>query len=326
MQQIRHENEMLLSYTLTDQGVILLRCQTSDTVIHLPAQLEGVPVVALGDYLCAERAPDLSGQQVRQMHLTRGLEKTMPVHRARTIERVCVPATVQRLGNYTFYNCTALKRVEVSAHVREIGHGVLMNCLAFSEVFLSGDGQQRTCLPDFLGQTSGEIVVKLTVAGETGYLIFPPYYEDLQDLAPAHVFQQRIEGAGYTYRQCFDNGVLSFLQYDNALERLLRIQDYETACRIALCRLRWPVQLSQTARLAYLDCLRTHSEQAVQSALCARDTAAVAALLSLGVLHGAALHTACDLARQGGHTEALGLLLAALGSQTRPADSKSYDL
>mgnify|MGYP003594499888 CR=1 FL=1 len=52
-------------------------------------------------------------------------------------------------------------------------------------------------------------------------LLFPEYVEELEDLSPAHIFQRRIHGAGYSYRQCFDSGVLNFRQYDAALSELL---------------------------------------------------------------------------------------------------------
>lgn len=320
MRQIEHENQMILTYQKTDEGVVILRCETADPVISFPNTIDDAPVIALGSYVCAERAPDLSGAQ--QIQLGGGQSVS---HQARTIEQVIVPSTVRSIGNYAFYNCTALKHLSLSDCVRELGHGVIMNCTAFCQLELSASLDGRTCLPDLLGQTTGEITVQLQTPNGCAQLIFPPYHEELEDLAPAHIFQRRIEGAGYTYRQCFHNGVLSLAEYDNALERLLRIQDYDTVCRVALARLRQPIGLTQTARTAYLDCLRTHNVQAVQVVLASRDPAQAAALLALHVLDESGLHRACDGARNTGQTEMLSLFLAALGHTSRP-QAKSYDL
>ena len=123
--------------------------------------------------------------------------------------------------------------------------------------------------------------------------------------------------------------MLSFLQYDGALERLLRIQDYDTACRVALLRLRWPVGLGAQARAAYLDCLHAHAQAAVRGLLEARDVPGLSALLSFGALDQGGLSAACDLARQMGQTEALALLLAALDraiGRAAPCRQKTYDL
>ena len=55
------------------------------------------------------------------------------------------------------------------------------------------------------------------------------------------------------------------------------------------------------------------------------DVQGVHALLRLGVLSEKEIHKACDLARQMGQTEVLGILLAAIGS-TVPRAPKQYDL
>lgn len=71
---------------------------------------------------------------------------------------------------------------------------------------------------------------------------FPEYVEELEDLSPAHIFQRRIHGAGYSYRQCFDGGVLNFRQYDAALSELLERHDFSVAARVAVRR-DWPYRL-----------------------------------------------------------------------------------
>lgn len=330
MNQIIRENEAILLCTQQDDGVCILRCRTSDPVISLPDQILGLPVVTLGDYLCAEREPDLSQYEVFEVRLTTGDRiGPEPVHNARGIERVILPSTVRAIGSYAFYNCYSLQAVTVHAGLRSVGHGAFMNCTAFRQVELYAGERDKTCLPDLLGQTSGELLAILHLPQAEARLLFPLFNEELEDLGPAHIFQRRIEGAGYAYRQCIQNGVLSFLQYDGAFERLLRIQDYDTACRVALLRLRWPVGLGAQARAAYLDCLHAHAQAAVRGLLEARDVPGLSALLSFGVLDRGGLSAACDLARQMGQTEALALLLAALdrtAGRAAPCRQKTYDL
>lgn len=329
MREILSENQALLTYEVTQVGVCILRCQTADAVVQLPDTLDGQPVTALGDYVCAARTPDWTGRQVRQVCLTTHMGQSIPQHNARAIERVCVPQSVRTIGNYAFYNCDGLKSLALYDTVREIGHGALMNCTSFAYVDLYAAEGARTCLSDLLGQTSAQLEVRLHAPTGVARLLFPPYQEELQDLGPAHIFQRRIEGAGYAYRQCVQNDILSFAQYDSAFERLLRIQDYETACHVALLRLRTPLGLTVTARQTYLDCLCTHAQQIACDLVRSGDTAALTALLSFGVLDTAGASAACDCARELGRTEAAGLLLAMLHRQTGntpPRAQKSYDL
>ena len=63
---------------------------------------------------------------------------------------------------------------------------------------------------------------------------------EYEELAAPHIFGYHIEGAGFTYRQCFDGKKLNFSQYDAALETVVRTRDFEDAVRVALGRLRWP--------------------------------------------------------------------------------------
>ena len=330
MNQIICENEAVLLCTRQQDGVCILRCRTADPILRLPETVGGLPVVALGDYLCAAREPDVSQYDVFEVRLTTGEQvSSAPVHDARAIERVVVPRSVQAIGSYAFYNCYNLQAVTVHAGLRSVGHGAFMNCTAFRQVELYAGERDKTCLPDLLGQTSGELLAILHLPQAEARLLFPLFNEELEDLGPAHIFQRRIEGAGYAYRQCIQNGVLSFLQYDGAFERLLRIQDYDTACRVALLRLRWPVGLSAPARADYLECLRAHAENAVRTLLDSRDVPGLSALLALGTLDRTGLSTACDLARQMGQTEALALLLAALdrtAGRAAPCRQKTYDL
>ena len=330
MNQIICENEAVLLCTRQQDGVCILRCRTADPILRLPETVGGLPVVALGDYLCAAREPDVSQYDVFKVRLTTGEQvSSAPVHDARAIERVVVPRSVQAIGSYAFYNCYNLQAVTVHAGLRSVGHGAFMNCTAFRQVELYAGERDKTCLSDLLGQTSGELLAILHLPQAEARLFFPPFNEELEDLGPAHIFQRRIEGAGYAYRQCIQNGVLSFLQYDGAFERLLRIQDYDTACRVALLRLRWPVGLSAQAREVYLTCLREHPTDAVRTLLDSRDVPGLSALLSFGVLDRGGLSAACDLARQMGQTEALALLLAALdrtAGRAAPCRQKTYDL
>lgn len=89
---------------------------------------------------------------------------------------------------------------------------------------------------------------------------------------------------GYLCRQSFDGHCFRYDQYDASLDLLLRTHEFSLAVRMAMDRLRFPVQLSETARTAYLSCLEQHTEQVLELVLTEADTAPLSFLLSLDLL------------------------------------------
>lgn len=323
MRVIDGENDLLLSCAHIPDGIAILRCETRDDTVRLPDDIDGVPVTQLGPYALSERAPDLSKQETFSIRITCGGPE--PVHDANAIRSVTLPGALQSVGSYAFYNCRRLETITLPQAVTDFGGGALMNCRALHTVVLRAEPNTSTCLQKLLGEHAGELDVRFD--GNTpAHLLFPAYTEELEDLSPAHIFQRRIHGAGYGYRQCFDAGVLSFRQYDLALTGLLERHDFAVAARVAARRLAVPYALSDTARDTYLDCLRAHGSALLRGCAAAGESAAISFLLSLGVLTAADVEAACDAAREKGQTAALSVLLTASGKSTARGRAKTFDL
>ena len=205
MRVIEGENELQLTCSRSESGITLLRCETQDDMVRLPDEIDGVPVTEVGAYVLSERAPDLTGKDTFSVRVTCGGAE--PKHNAATIRTVTLPKNAKSVGSYAFYNCRNLERIELTDSVSEFGGGALMNCMSLREVLLHAEPSAPTCLPKLLGEYAGELDVRFD---EHARLLFPEYVEELEDLSPAHIFQRRIHGAGYSYRQCFDSGVLNF--------------------------------------------------------------------------------------------------------------------
>lgn len=323
MDTISGENELLLTCAQTPEGIAILRCQTRDDTVRLPDEIGGRRVVSLGDYVLAERAPDLKGHNTFAMRVTCGGDT--PVYDANAVRRVVLPAHCRSLGSYAFYNCRRLERLEVGVALTDVGGGALMNCRALRTFVLHAAPDAPTALPKLLGETATEVDVRFD-HGAPARLLFPAYSEELEDLSPAHVFQRRIHGAGYLYRQCFAGGALQFAQYDKALAALLERHDFTVAARVAVRRLALPYALGDAAREDYLNCLRAHGGALACKMAEAGESSALHFLLTLGVLSPEAIGTACDAARRHGQTAALSVLLAASGGNQAAGRAKTFDL
>ena len=325
MRTIEGENELLLTCAETPDGVAILRCETRDDAVRLPDEIGGAPVVSLGAYALSERAPDLAGRETFPVRVTCGGPE--PVHDANAIRAVTLPRSLQSVGGHAFYNCRRLERLTLTGSVRDFGGDTLMNCHALHFVRLHADPAGPTCLRKILNEYAGELDVLLGLdGGAQARLLFPAYSEVLEPVTPAHIFQRRIHGAGYGYRECFEAGVFRPHEYDRALESLIARHDFIDAARIAARRLAAPFGLSDGTREAYLDCLRAHGGELARACAAAGESAALTFLLSLGVLTAADVSAACDTARAHEQTAALSVLLAAAGQQQPRGRVKSFDL
>lgn len=323
MHVIEGENDLLLTCAQVSGGIAVLRCETRDDTVHLPDAIDGAPIVQLGAYALSERAPDLAGHETFPVRVT--CDGPEPVHDANAIRSVTLPAHLQSVDSYAFYNCRRVETITLSGAVTGFGGGALMNCRALHTVVLRAEPNAPTCLQKLLGEHAGELDVRFE-GDASARLLFPAYTEELEDLSPAHIFQRRIHGAGYGYRQCFDAGALSFRQYDLALTGLLERHDFSVAARVAARRLAVPYALSDAARDAYLDCLRAHGGALLRACAAAGESAAISFLLSLGVLTAADVDAACDAAREKEQTAALSVLLAASGKSAAKGRAKTFDL
>ena len=318
------ENEMLLTCREQADGVSILRCETRDPVVLLPDEVDGAPVISLGKYALSGRAPDLAGEKTFSVRVTCG--GALPVHQADSIRAVTLPRQLKSVGSYAFYNCRALEELTMTKSVSAFDGGSLMNCRSLRRVTLLASPGSATCLPKILGETAAELDVRFEQNGEATPLLFPAYTEELEDLSPAHIFQRRIHGAGYSYRQCFDGAVLNLRQYDRALSELAERHDFSVAARVAVRRLAAPFALLDSAREDYLAVLRAHGRPLACTLAQRGDSTALHFLLSLGVLSHADTDAACNAAREAGQTAALTVLLAANAPAPTRGRAKNYDL
>lgn len=88
------------TYRETEQGIVLTKYHGKDVFVAVPAAMNGKRVVALADSAFA-------GTAVRE---------------------VVLPQTVQTLGWFTFYGCSALEKVVIPSSVSNIGYASFDGC------------------------------------------------------------------------------------------------------------------------------------------------------------------------------------------------------
>lgn len=326
MRSVPAECDALLTCCREEGGIALLRCETSAPQLLLPDELDGLPIIRLGDYVFSAREPKQLPEGAFRLRLTSGGEE-LPAHDAAALRMVRLPQKALSLGNYAFYGCTGLEALEIGGHLQTVGTDAFMNCFSLRRMTLTAPAEECRCLRGLLQEYSGKLELCFApAAGPECRLFFPAYDEDYEEMAAPHIFHYNIRGVGYLCRQSFDGHCFRYDQYDASLDLLLRTHEFSLAVRMAMDRLRFPVQLSETARAAYLSCLEQHTEQALELVLTEADTAPLSFLLSLDLLGRPALAEGCEMARTARRTEALGLLLEYQNQRFGAPRARSFDL
>ncbi len=259
---------MAFYWERTTGGARLLRAFGFASSVVLPDEIDGVPLTEIGAYCFSEsrHLPDtFLRSQTEELDDMRELS-------GRYIEAVSLPDTVQKIGNLAFYNCTSLKVLTVGKHMESPGSDVFMNCQKLRRIILRCGVREKSGIRPILSRISWEILITFQKDKNTeAELLFPEYYESYDEIAPAHLFGRSVTGEGFRARQCFKDNVTDFAQYDLIFPKACVEEPVGTLCRFALCRLRYPTDLSATARERYASFLREHDAVLCRMAVEARD-------------------------------------------------------
>lgn len=273
-----------------DGGARILRVygMTPETV--LPEQIEGIPVTEIGAYCFAAQA------RLPEKYNKTRIETTQAAVGENTdsgdsycantgvvelrelsgeyLTRAALPDTVEKLGNFAFYNASALSNLEIGKKLTGIGSDAFMNCRNLHQLSLHCSRGEKSGLRQILAQISHDLEVSfLEENGVGAKVLFPEYYESYDEIAPAHLFGRNIEGEGFRARQSFRDGVMDFAQYDLIFPKACVEEKEETLCRLALNRLCYPADLGTEQRRLYAGYLTEHSEALCEMLVKARDRA-----------------------------------------------------
>ena len=233
MRSVPAECDALLTCCREEGGVALLRCETSAPQLLLPDELDGLPIIRLGDYVFSAREPKQLPEGAFRLRLTSGGEE-LPAHDASALRMVRLPQKALSLGNYAFYGCTGLEALEIGGHLQTVGTDAFMNCFSLRRMTLTAPAEECRCLRGLLQEYSGELELCFApAAGPECRLFFPAYDEDYEEMAAPHIFHYNIRGVGYLCRQSFDGHCFHYDQYDASLDLLLRTHEFSLAVRMA---------------------------------------------------------------------------------------------
>ena len=320
---------MKLDYIPVPDGAAVFSCRGLGSAVRLPEAADGLPVREICPYA-------FSDPEGAAAHLPAGAEPRSAEDGPAmfdgenflggpSLRELLLPAGIRSIGEYAFYNCTGLKRVRLSAGPVQIGNGAFMNCGALSEIVFDASPEARTCLPGLLAEVPREVRVLFSSGdGETAW-VFPDYYEESVENAPARIFEHFIRGAGYRYRQCFREDRLDTEAYDAQFSKARAEAKPETLLRIALQRLRRPLRLSPEAAERYLAHLKENAAAAAGLLVREDDPDGLSFLAANGVLTRESIGAAAEGAACLGRAQCLAVLLRERHGRFAP-EKKTFEL
>lgn len=295
----------------------ILRMYGSLPGISVPAYIDGVPVTELGDY-CFAKTNRLPGHFLTtDLHYKNGCLQHAPDHfmqhttelSGSYIRHLTLPKTMQKIGSYVFYDCRNLATLQFPACLSVIGSDAFMNCHSLHSLTVTCGPSEQTGLRQILAQIPWDVEVSFLYgknpdgSQKKAAIFYPEYYVTYDEITPAHIFSQKLPGEGFRARQCFQNGIIDYVQYDTIFQKACAEESVQTVCRFALCRLRSPICLSDAKKTQYGHFIRLHGRMLCQTLTATRDLAALAFLFQEKLLHPQDAQYAITLAAQAGWGE-----------------------
>lgn len=216
----------------------------------VPEQMEGLPVRVIGKNA-------FSGRE--------------------DLEEVLLPASIDTLGRYAFYNCKNFKNLSLYDGVEDYYDGVIKQCQSLSRITLTQRQGSFSVMKELLADNDRTLHFVVEPMGL--HLTFPAYVYDFVEDVEARVLHHKIEGSGYPYRECVTRKGVDLLTYDRLFDQAVS-DDYKAAIEVALNRLMYPVGLEPDARERYEQYLEQNGacvveklieEQALEEICCLCD-------------------------------------------------------
>lgn len=167
-----------------------------------------------------------------------------------------LPATIDTLGRYAFYNCKNLRSLSLYDQVEDYYDGVIKQCQSLSEITLQQERDRFSVMKELLADNDRRLT--FTVKPMNLRLTFPAYVYDFVEDVEARVLHHKIEGSGYPYRECVTRKGVDLLAYDKLFSHVIS-DDYEAAIVVALNRLRYPIELEDAAKEQYAQYLEQNA-------------------------------------------------------------------
>lgn len=170
------------------------------------------------------------------------------------IEAVDLPSGVSVIEDYAFYDCRRFQHLTLTDDIQRIGNNAFLNCESLTHLTIHLHHDVSTCLYTVFSEIQNKITLDLHFVDtdEKAKLIFPAYFEEAVENAPARIFEYHTYGTGLRYRQCLPKGKVDFRAYDLCFPFACVEEEKSLLYALIFARLEYPYALSEQNRIVYL--------------------------------------------------------------------------
>ncbi len=227
-----------MAYTYTSielkdkKGIEITGYSGSERRLCVPSAIDGLPVLSIGKQAFSDANAGLS--------------------------EVTLPESVLCIKAFAFYFCPDLVKLTLSDSVSDYYDGALRTCSGVSEIDVTLSLEHSELVHRILEDSDRRMRVSFHFKDEAHTelcLVFPAYNDNSISDPRAQTFHIKIEGSGFSYRECVRQNGLLVREYDSLFRKAVA-DDVELAADIAIARLKCPAWLSDASAVMYKAHLR----------------------------------------------------------------------
>ena len=246
---------------LEDGSAKLIRIEGEDEVVFIPDTWEDCPVTIIGERTF------YGHREIKRIRLPEYLKviENYAFAECRFLEHMDIPKETWFIGDYTFYNCIRLKRIDLPESISSIGYGAFRNDTDLTDVHFHVKQGEEHRINIILNETNFEQTVTFHYTdGQASQLVFTEFLYEETANEEARQFNHRTYGTGSLYRNCVNRSGIDYMKYDEIFELSVHRDEPETVMDLALKRLAYPYELSESARNKYISYLKQTGSDILQ--------------------------------------------------------------
>ena len=222
-------------------GVEILGYEGPARKLNVPETIEGLPVISIGKRAFTDQ--------------NKGLEE------------IALPKTILAIQSFSFYFCDTLRKIKLYDHVGDYYDGAIRTSSGICDVEIEMLDGRYELIRRILDDSDRRMRILFRFPDYALQLVFPDYHSNSIEDTRAQTFHIRIEGSGFSYRECVRKDGIRIKEYDSLFRRALSADNPEISISIAAGRLMYPAELSETEANVYREHLRAEMPRALEMAM-----------------------------------------------------------
>lgn len=262
--------------------------------LQIPSEIDGLPVVSIGKHAFSDGNKGLA--------------------------EVWLPDSIEVIKAFAFYFCSELHRIVLSDSVTDYYDGAIRTSAGINDIEINMDSAHSELAHRILEDSDRKMRVTFCFRDMNDSrlrLVFPAYNSNSIEDTRAQTFHIRIEGSGFSYRECVRQDGIRIKEYDSLYRKALA-DNPEVSTEIAVGRLMYPTWLSEADADNYREHIRKDIYRAIELASEPENEGWIELFIKEELLDEAALDHVLKTASEHKQTELVGKLMDYRRSRFKP--------